>query len=158
MKRWSKIKAQLNLINDPSLDFQIHCSAYRMKSQHGSTDLPRYWITLGKNIIFDYPKQFLNQEIELPEEWNRKDNNTLGDFYPYRNDVSSISELIREYIDTPVKELLDKKFESDAWGLTDILKAADKRMGIKRLVDKFKYAESEAVKAILLKRMGKGEK
>jgi len=157
MKRWSKLQKELYLVIDPSLDFQIHCSAYRMKSQHGSTDLPRYWITLGKNIIFDYPKQFINQEIELPEEWNKKNKNTLGDYYPYHNDVSSISELIREYIDTPVKELLDKKFESDAWALTDILKAADKRIGNKRLVDKFEDTDSEVVKSILLKRKDKGD-
>jgi len=31
-----------------------------MRSQNGgSTDLPRYWITLDKNVIWDYPKDFI---------------------------------------------------------------------------------------------------
>jgi len=64
-----------------------------MNSQYGSTDLPRYWITLDKEVIFDYPKQF----------------------------------------DTPKDELLTKVFGNDHWGLIDIFRGADRRIGRKRL-------------------------
>ena len=65
MRRWSKLQKELYLIIDPNIDFQIHCSVYRMQSRMGSTDLPRYWITLNKEIIFDYPCQFVNAEGEI---------------------------------------------------------------------------------------------
>lgn len=44
-----------------------------------------------------------------------------------------ISNLIRDYIDTPVADILTRRFENDYWGLTDILRAADKRIGQRRL-------------------------
>ena len=49
--------------------------------------------------------------------------------YPYTTDVSDISNLIREYIDTPVSEIVYKHFENDYWGLANILRAADRRIG-----------------------------
>lgn len=62
MKRWSKLQKELYNLIAPELDFQIHCRAYRMDSQSGSTDLPRYWITLGKETIWDYPGQFVGDD------------------------------------------------------------------------------------------------
>ncbi|GHT95409.1 hypothetical protein FACS1894116_10880 [Betaproteobacteria bacterium] len=35
--------------------------------------------------------------------------------------------------DTPKDELLDKHFENDKWGLVNILKSADRRIGRRRL-------------------------
>ena len=61
-KRWSKLQSEIYNLLDKRIDIQIHCSVYRMKSNWGSTDLPRYWITLGKEIIFDYPQQFLDEK------------------------------------------------------------------------------------------------
>ena len=45
-----------------------------MRSRRGSAGLPRYWATLGKEVIFDYSKH-----------------SAPGDLYPYKNDVSEIS-------------------------------------------------------------------
>jgi hypothetical protein len=45
-----------------------------------------------------------------------------------------MSNIIREYIDTPISELLVKSFENDHWGLTGILRAADYRIGKTRLL------------------------
>lgn len=129
MKRWSKLQNELYLITDPDIDFQIHCSVYRMHSQRGSVDLPRYWITLNGEIIFDYPKQFINPNGELKNL--SSDNSAVP--YPYKNDISDISDLIREYIDTPVSEIMTKHFERDYWGLANILRAADRRIGMRRL-------------------------
>lgn len=52
MTRWSKLQKQLYLIWDPSINIQIHCCVYPMKSRWGSNDLPRYFITLDK----EYPR------------------------------------------------------------------------------------------------------
>jgi hypothetical protein len=88
-----------------------------MKSSQGSTDIPRYWITLDGEIIWDYPRDFLD---------------TLDQF-PYFNAIQSISDVIRYYLDTPIKDLTTKNFEIDAWGLTDIFLVCDKRVGVRHL-------------------------
>lgn len=138
-RRWSKLQKELYLIVDPEINFQIHCVPYRMKSNWGGTDLPRYWITLGKEIIFDYPGQFVDMDEELGFwrdgiHWYRSIvNRTRGGFYPYENDASQLSRLIREYIDTPKNDIFDRDFDMDFWGMTDILRAADRRIGARRL-------------------------
>lgn len=137
MAVWSKLQKSLYLIVSDKVDFQIHCSVYRMNSQRGITDLPRYWITIGKEIVFDYPKQFINDKANKS--------------YPYETQISDISDCIREYIDCPVNLLPEKKFESDLWGLTDILKAVDKRLGKAKLNNYFASSNS-VIKEILNKR------
>ena len=138
MAAWSKLQKSLYLIVFDKVDFQIHCSVYRMNSQRGNTDLPRYWrITIEKEIVFDYPKQFIEDEA------NKN--------YPYETQISDISDCIREYIDCPVNLLLEKNFENDLWGLTDILKAVDKRLGKEKLSSHF-FESNTVIKSILNKR------
>ena len=148
MKPWSKLQKQVyNLISE-DLHFQIHCAAYPMRSMwHGSTDLPRYWITLGKEIIWDYPKDFIKAK-DADEDG--------GEYpYPYCNDASEISQLLREYIDTPKEELITKTFEEDKWGLTAIFKAADRRTGKRQLVELQKAASNKAVLSVIANRLDK---
>lgn len=150
MKRWSKLQRDLYSIIDPKLDFQIHCNKYRMQSRYGGTDLPRYWITLGDEIIFDYPKQFVNKNGDI----KNLSQNKANEFYPYENDVSEISNLIREYICTPKDEVFDKHFENDYWGFINILKAADKRNGQRRLERLKHKTDNRAANKIILLRSG----
>jgi len=126
-KRWSKLQRELYKLICDTINFQIHCVAYPMDSQYGGTDLPRYWITLSKETIWDYPKQFVTKNGTV------KNLSGFEAGYPYTTDVSDITELIREYIDTPKDEILTKVFEKDYWGLINILRAADKRIGQRRL-------------------------
>lgn len=151
MNRWSKLQKEVYLITDPTIDFQIHCSTYRMQSQRGSTSLPRYWITLNRKVIFDYPKQFLKQPItQIEERWCRDlDSNTLIDMYPYYTNISDISNLIRQYLDTPKAELFSKEFVNDRWGLTNILKAADRRIGKRRLDELARRSANPVVQQII---------
>ena len=118
MKRWSKLQKAVEalFITDPKI--RIQCRSYRMGSQRGSTNLPRYWVTLDKETIWDYPKDF-KAAVESS--------------YPYRTDISTFSDLIRQYIDTQLDQLLINQLEQDTWGLTDILRAADRRLGRERL-------------------------
>lgn len=139
MAAWSKLQKSLYSIVSDKADFQIHCSVYRMKSQRGSVNLARYWVTVGKAIVFDYPKQFMSAE----ENKN----------YPYETQISDLSDCIRDYIDCPVNLLPEKKFDGDAWGLTDILKAVDKRLGKERL-KKYFVAGNSVIDEILNKRFG----
>jgi hypothetical protein len=111
-----------------------------MKSQRGRTDCPRYWITLDKEIIWDYPKDFI--DLKHPQ---RKP----GYCYPYGTDISNISSLFREYIDTPKEELLTKHFKKDHWGLINILRAMDRRIGTRRLSELKRKTSNKAALAVL---------
>lgn len=153
MPRWSKLQRELYRIVAPDIGLQIHCSRYRMQSQYGKTDLPRYWITLKDEIIFDYPKQFVGEDgairtLREKEPWD-------GHGYPYVTDISEISKMIREYIDTKKDEVFEKPFENDYWGLTDILKAADRRNGKRRLESLKEKTDSEAANKIIELRLEK---
>lgn len=130
MKRWSSLQREIYKLIDENINFQIHLSRYRMDSTYGSTDLSRYWISLDDEIIFDYPKQFV---CKTEKGYNMKTLNGGVYYYPYETDVSDISNLIREYIDTPKDEVFSKHFENDRWGFINIIKAADRRFGIRRL-------------------------
>ena len=58
---WSKLQRAVYLIVAPGLPLQIQCRVYPMDSQFGTVGIPRYWITLGKEIIWDYPKDFVSR-------------------------------------------------------------------------------------------------
>jgi hypothetical protein len=135
MRPWSKLQREIEKLFADNLSMRIQCRAYRMDSQRGSTNIPRYWITLGKDIIFDYPKDFPEARAS----------------YPYLTDVSSISRLIRDYIDTPVDDLLSKQFE-DPWGLIEIFLAADRRIGKRRLRELGEKLSSDGAKLVLERR------
>ena len=76
-------------------------------------------------------------------------NETVEELYPYVTEISLISDIIREYIDTPLADLLSHDFEADDLGITDILKASDRRIGKRRRAEYFKDTDNEAVKKIL---------
>ena len=138
MPRWSKLQKRLYDLIAPGLPFQIHCVPYRMKSQRGSMDIPRYWITLGKEIIWDYPRDFDTAAVRASG-------------YPYATQIGAISRLIRTYTDSPTEGLLAKRFDGDEWRLTDILKAADRRFGRAALRSLPASTSSEPARKILLK-------
>ena len=118
MKRWSKLQKAVEALFVKMPKIQIQCRSYRMGSQRGSTNLPRYWVTLDKETIWDYPKDFKA---------------AVENGYPYQTDISTFSDLIRQYIDTPLDQLLVNSLDQDIWGLTDVLRAADRRLGRERL-------------------------
>ncbi|WP_298060764.1 hypothetical protein [uncultured Campylobacter sp.] len=135
---------------DKSIDFKLHCTVYRMQSRCGSTDLPRYFITLAGEIIFDYPKDFVLKSGGVKSLAG----GALAKIYPYGNDISDIGELIREYIDTPKDELFAKHFDEGGWGLANILKAADKRIGKRRLQILAKNKKNQAMQKVIAARLG----
>lgn len=146
MKRWSKLQSEIYNIIDRNLNLQIHCSVNQKKTQKGSINLPRYWVTLNREIIFDYPKNFVNH---LKEEGNKEN------IYPYVNSISDISKLLREYIDTSLSDLLSKEFLNDYWGITDVLKASDRRIGTRRLNKLRVISKNPAVRIIIDHRISK---
>jgi hypothetical protein len=128
MARWSKLQSAFYRVVTRDVRVQLQCRVVRMNSGSGSTNLPRYWITLDKETIWSYPDQFA-----IPGGGTKRVDSAKVTYYPYVTDVPAISELIREYIDTPVGELLSKQFSNDHWGLVNILRAADRRIGQRQL-------------------------
>lgn len=141
-KRWSKLQKRLYNLMDPAVEFQIHCALYEMNSNDGyhGNKLPRYFITIGKEIVFDYPKDF---DTTYRYGFNS---------YPWDTDIQDISNLIEQYIQRPESELMNP-LEEDRWGLTDILRACDRRIGKRRLSEIAKDTENEVVKKIIMKRI-----
>ena len=127
---------------EPSLDFQIHCALYEMNSNNGyhGSKLPRYFITVGKEIVFDYPKEFDTTRIY---GYNS---------YPWDSEISMITNIIEEYIQCPEENLMNS-FENDMWGITDILRVCDRRLGRKRLIELKKTMENDVCLKIIERRL-----
>lgn len=144
MRRWSKLQKRLYGLLVPGLRLQVHCRRYRMASQRGQTDLPRYWISLGKDIIWDYPKQFVNRPTKIE---------TAPTDYPHNTDIPEISALIHDYIDTPRAQLMSRHFIDDHWGLINILRAADRRIGERQLTLLRRKTHNKAALKVIEARM-----
>jgi len=144
---WSKLQRRIYQLICPKLDLQIQCVAYPI-SPRSSTNLPRHWITLGKEIIWDYPKNFISKR-QFYSEGREITKKVVYDEWS----IPDISALIRDYIDTPKDVLLDKVFSNDRWGLTEILKAADRRIGKERLKELGDKSGNAAVRKIIAMRL-----
>ena len=127
--RWSKFKKQIvNLFSD-DININIYCTYYTEVGGQFVFKSPRHWITLNKEIIWDFPSYFLewiHPDVPMPLK-----NMESGHWRCEQH--CAISVLFREYIDTPKDDLFDKVFSDDYWGVTDIFKAADTRIGVRRL-------------------------
>ena len=141
-KRWSKLQSRLYNLMDESIDFQIHCAVYEMNSNDGyhGSKLPRYFITIDKEIVFDYPKDF-----DTSEKYGFNS-------YPWDTDISAISDIIEEYIQCPDTELMNR-LEKDKWGITDILRVCDRRIGKRRLKDLREKVTNEVLLDVIEKRL-----
>ena len=58
MNRWSSLQRELYKIIDEKISFQIHIAVDRMDIFNSLT---RYWITVGDETVFDYPKNFVQK-------------------------------------------------------------------------------------------------
>ncbi len=77
----------------------------------------------------------------------------LSNTYPYITNISDISDVIREYIDTPKNELPDKVFENDKWGVTEYFKLADRRIENERIIKYSKSIKNENILKVLEARL-----
>ena len=138
MRRWSKLQKELYNIMDSSVKFQMHCSIYKTRSSWVTKDgkgremIPRYWITVGddKKILWDFPNKFMD-EIGLVRSYQTYLDEypwTDGETYYSRDNYKWVSDLIREYINTPRDKMQTKDFGRD-FGLSNIFRAYDRRIG-----------------------------
>jgi len=128
---------------DPAVDFQLHCALYEMNSNNGyhGSKLPRCFITVGKEIVFDYPKDF-----DTTRKYGRNS-------YPWDTEISDISDLLEAYTQRPEAALM-QPFEGDVWGLTELLRVCDRRVGKRRLRDLRDSTANETLLRIIDRRLG----
>jgi hypothetical protein len=138
-RRWSKLQKQIYNLIDKKISMQIHCIDMEHTLDTGSLrGLGIYKVRIGKESIWEFPRDFVTYDYKYPDG---------GGCFSYS--VTDINFLVRDYIDTPKDDLLEKRFEKDWFNLTDILKAADRRFGREKLLLHFKGCEAEAVKKII---------
>jgi hypothetical protein len=164
-KRWSKLRVRLEALFDPRVRLQVHCAGFRDDFGYpGVHSGGRYWITLSREVIWDFPKGLVAQadywdaaneskHKHLSPLWREMlEINALPQDLRLPYSASDVSGVIRDYIDTPVYGLPGKRFDNDTYGLTDILKAADRRVSRKRIARYFNTNARDAVKAVLAAR------
>ena len=72
----------------------------------------------------------------------------IGGFYC----ISENIQVIEAYIECPENELM-QPFTDDKWGITDILRACDRRIGKRRLIQMHDETENVVVREIIEKRL-----
>ena len=150
-KRWSKLKKEIESLFVEGLKLDVHCvDVYRsidarngnLGQGHSLLSIGNYFVNLEKETIWNFPKDFKEPDFERWPDGN-----------PWRYSVSELNVLVREYIDTPKEELLTKKFETDLFGLTKILLAADRRISVSKLKDYFSKNADVCGEKVLEKRI-----
>ena len=130
---WSKLQSALYKVIDRGVDFQMHSCSYDIGDWVG---IPRYWITIGKDIVWDFPKNAM---------WDGSDWN-------FFDEAKGLSRLIRAYVDCPKDELLTCAF-SDRWKMLPFLLACDRRIGKRCLAQMLEKEEYSCVAWIIHKRL-----
>lgn len=140
MKHWSKLQKALYDIIAPEVEFQIHCVAYPIRSKigWGHESAPRVWITIGKEIVLDFPRCCPKKQLDAM-------------YYPYCGDLSFISQTLRDYIDCPQSGLMAFHNEDKHWGLIPALRACERRIGKRRLQEM--QTDNSIVREIIDSRM-----
>ena len=153
MAQFSFLKKKLEDLFCPELKVRFYAEVIRMRGRCCSESMPRYYLTLHSEVIWDFPRHF--EEVR----------NTH--FTHYLRRPHQISELVKDYVNTPVKELLVKEFENNkCWsysgnyiplGLIELFLACDRRLGKERLLAWAKQIEIPTVHEILQRRFNQGE-
>ena len=138
--RWSKLQKKIYGLIDPAINLQIHCIKYRVPGFCGMQEFPRYFVTLDGQTIFDWPKDY-----PLGESFQCK---KLEIFHLYDFCASDISDVLSNYLNANEESRMTM---TDPWGIVDIIRAADRRIGQRRWDQVFASSNS-AGKLVLLAR------
>ena len=154
MSKWSKLKNRIEDLFVPNLGMNIECNVFIYNIFWRITIDPTIWITLDKKIIFDFIKDSKGLPVIPIPEYGVAYQGKGKNCRVYLRSFPKIIDIIYEYIKTPKNVLFDRVFEHDYFGLTDVLKAADRRIGKKKLLLLKEKTQSKAVKKIIDKRLG----
>lgn len=132
---WRTIKQKIESLWADELvgRMSIHHEAYaRDGSSSGS-----YWITLDDDVIWDFPRQFYGDRLNPPPRGEPIDKRWGA--------MWETERVLHTYLDLPRTELFHelhmeyyyapaKHYPIDRWDLGDILRAADRRLGYRKLM------------------------
>lgn len=157
---FSKLKKIIGSLFDEKLKMEFCCIAYPIRGQWANNSIPRFYLKMGKEIIWDFPIDF-----DLAK----------SPFYYWAGN-NNIVELVREYIDTPPDQLLNKEFKLETnefyseipgtrkkeqiiinYKLTDLFKAADRRLGKEKIKNWALTLSNPAVDRIIQARFDKAD-
>ena len=147
-KRWSKLKKQVESLFDKKLPLQVHCTDMNraIEARTFNADQPislqgsgNYRFVLNQEDIWVFPNEFIKSGD--PESW--------PDGRPHSYTASEINVVVREYLNTPLCELPEQEYANDIFKVTDILKAADRRISIHKLKRYFCGTHHPAVALII---------
>jgi len=108
MRRFSKLKKRIESLFVPDLDMEVHCTVYRKKTSRSILKLPRLWITLNGEIIFDFIKDFKDIRVSSLVHYI-DDTSAMVDYPVIHLDILFITDMIQEYIKTPIPKLSDRE-------------------------------------------------
>lgn len=136
---WSQIQRKLYDLIDPNLKLQVHCAVYPGGGRTCLNGIPRFWVKLGDEVIFDCLHDYIFM-------WQDK-NFDIGNL-PLEDDIAWCCGIVIRYFQAPVDCLMTLH---DRFGLTDILLAADRRIGKRRWPEIY-ATRSEAAQKVLVAR------
>ncbi|MFY2764621.1 hypothetical protein [Arenimonas sp. MALMAid1274] len=116
---WSKLERRLRDLPDPSLKLRFRFTAYRQEAIQTPWEgdaACKFWITQGKDTIW-----------AVPRDRHPGDDADIG--YSARRSPGWLVELAAEYLQLPRDQLLNWTPDWSGWGLPDLLKACDRRIG-----------------------------
>ena len=119
MGPWSRLERRLRDLPDPALDLRFRFTAYRqaaIETPHFSESACKLWITQGKRTLW-----------AVPRDRHSGDDKDIGGYA--RRSPGWLVELAAEYLQLPRSHLIDWQPEWSGWGLVDVLKASDRRLG-----------------------------
>lgn len=122
-------------------ELQLHCAVYK------NNTYPRYWLQLRTSdgdsvIVWDFPKDFMDKpDVKCGKAGWATSHGAYS--------IDGIADCIESYINLDRLDVINRTYEPDMWGLYDIFRAADRRLGKARLVDiaRGKYGEPAAMVA-----------
>jgi hypothetical protein len=118
MRRFSKLKKRIESLFAPELELKVYCTVYAKKGNYDCMESPRLWIVLGKEIIFDWLKEFKEMKIDDPSYSEGR--------CVWYEDIVYITEMIQEYIETPRDELKEHSLYKDEYGLEERCKKMER--------------------------------
>jgi hypothetical protein len=119
---WSKLEKRLRALPDPALDLRFRFTVYRQEkvaTPHPADPACKFWITLGKTTLW-----------AVPSDRHSGDHAQVD--YNSRRGPAWLLEIAWDYLALPRDELLGWAPEWNGWGLVDLLKACDRRIGTRR--------------------------
>ena len=158
-RQWSILRKQINYLFVTELKLDFNCTSFPMRSERGSSSVVRFYLKMNHETIWDFPRDF---EVKKLSCYDWSENN-------------GISNLVRNYIDCPVNELLTKVFGNEvkeyrqhdyfkAWEdqqdvvcitdykITQLFIAGDRRIGKQKLLEWAKTKNNPKIDLILSKR------